>query len=335
MTQITKSLTFFENAPSFLPTVSSDLRFLRFFYSSILLIFFPDRVLFYTAFSDPSSLSTDLAGIGEPNTNDGCYCPGFTNFVQGCQFCANGCQMSIAFAAGGHYQLYLSISLLLVDSWSNEGYYVNIDSQTVISGLFSNVGSGCVAKNFTNVTVPHTSSSINLTIWNSLANDFKTESIGFSMVFIYMETCKYVTCKTCLNGTVCDTCIANSVMNATGGCDCLSGLFVDVNPKCDYSTPCATCSACPASCKSCSDASTCTACYFNATLDGKGGCVCDDGFYLSSQRNCDIKTCAFCLQCDGSCKKCSGPSKTQCLICFDFFVLDASGACVRNSTTGG
>lgn len=116
------------------------------------------------------------------------------------------------------------------------------------------------------------------------------------------------TSPTCL---VCDT--ANNFTKVAGVCECLPGMFLNVN-QCQ---PCGS----MAGCLTC-DMNGCTSCdpmfgfSLNVTL---GVCECNPGYFINSMDVCEQCTAEGCLECD---------DQSTCTVCTSTYYL-SSGVCLE------
>ena len=138
---------------------------------------------------------------------------------------------------------------------------------------------------------------------------------NFSLV---LELCNE-TCSACVSaGNPCSVCVPNAVKPTRTAlyCICPVGYYwVYCTLPCNYQ-----CLQCPMHCLSCNSATQCTSCITNYFLTSDGQC-------LSS---CPINTYVYglnCLNCDASCRSCSGGMVWDCVTCSSGLVI-YKGQCV-------
>ncbi|XP_032739045.1 extracellular matrix protein FRAS1 [Lontra canadensis] len=139
--------------------------------------------------------------------------------------------------------------------------------------------------------------------------------------FAERGACKkcHSSCRTC-QGTgpfSCTSCDADLVLSHLGTCStaCFPGHYLDDSRACQ---------PCGAHCGSCDSQAGCTSCRDPNKVLLFGECQyesCAPQYYL------DFST-RICRECDWSCNACSGPLRTDCLLCMDGYVLQ-DGACVE------
>ncbi|CAG9330186.1 unnamed protein product [Blepharisma stoltei] len=134
-------------------------------------------------------------------------------------------------------------------------------------------------------------------------------------------------CATCDSGTSCLTCLDTVHMTEAPSCQCPENSFIQGGScVCNdgyYFSNFTTCSPCQNNCKACSDAAenclTCSdsvhmsaapacACPPNSTINSIGQCVCNAGYFYTSNHQCS--------PCSPQCSTCSVSSST-CLTCID------------------
>ena len=217
-----------------------------------------------------------------------------------------------------------------MDAWQGENYYLDIDGVTHATGSYSVPTSGtntCPAKSYT-INIHHTNTSFELKLRNTLTQAGSFQSLAYNSINFYIYTCAYDNCANCSNDSVCDTCILNATLTADGNCLCNKGLWSNVDPKCDYSVPCATCSPCNRNCETCISDQACSTCYPNALLSQTtGDCICNQGFWNNGDIYCDYtKNCSFCVPCNSTCNTCN--SSSNCMSCYFNASLNSQSQCV-------
>ncbi|CAD8145055.1 unnamed protein product [Paramecium pentaurelia] len=228
-----------------------------------------------------------------------------------------------------HNKIRIYLTAWFIDNWTDEHIIVKLDNQIIydipyqsqkaINNLFYQSNNDYIEDIFLNVV--HTSSSAQITFQTTLSISAYQASLALSNIYILIDYCDD-NCDICIN-TQCTACkapyqlihnvcaLCDSTNFRNSDCTCQIGYYDDnINQQCQK---------CRQECESCLDANICTYCKLGTNLITLPYCMnCNTGFYYDN---------GMCSKCDPSCLSCFGNGKSQCLSCYNDYVLNNNNEC--------
>ena len=240
------------------------------------------------------------------------------------------CQKTLLYL-NPHYSLSMTMTLLKIDAWSSDYFYIYIDNFMVTSIKFQASDDPTVkfcpttttndAIRSLSLNITHTAMSLTINLTTSApsttikAGQMPSQKTpkpywGIRDVIINIDTCD-PSCATCSGPDPhqCLSCFSNAIHSLSGLCVCNIGFYMDFPINC-IKSPCSICSLCHISCLSCSGGSSkaCISCKANTYLyQGECMAMCPDGMYAD-------KALYICQICDKTCFLCS-MSSSNCTAC--------------------
>ncbi|KAL4489108.1 hypothetical protein ABPG73_005595 [Tetrahymena malaccensis] len=207
-----------------------------------------------------------------------------------------------------HYQLTISFTAYIIDSWDAEQFYVQIDGTQIVNLTedFNYFPSQICGLNeyYDKVekitqTIPHASTSVDIIVSSNLDENPYNESFGIRDLYILLEACTD-NCVQC-NDSGCQKC--------KDGYALYQSLCYQLCPDGFWNNS-GICQVCDPNCLKCNgtDSKSCTACK-NGQFLYNNTCVnaCPDiQYYPDTSSN-------VCKPCDVSCYKCQNPDSYKCV----------------------